>query len=155
MTSDDFPTFGRPTIAMRGSGSSAFCSSDLLFGQPLDDFVEEIADALPVLRGDLHHRLEPQLVEIERARFRALVVGLVDRDDDRAALCANRLRDFEIGRHQPLAAVDDEHEQRRIFERAPAMLEHLLLKRILALAEHAGRVGQQKRHVAPVGRAAG
>ena len=45
LTSDDFPTFGRPTIAMRGSGSSAFCSSDFAVGQPLDHFVEEIADA--------------------------------------------------------------------------------------------------------------
>ena len=106
---------------------------------------------MPVLGGDLHDRLEPELVEIERARLRALVVGLVDGDDHRPALRADRLGDFEIGRHQPLAAVDDEHEDRRIFERAPAVLEHLLLKRIFALAEHAGRVGQQERNVAPVG----
>ena len=31
------------------------------------------------------------------------------------------------------------------------MLEHLLLKRILTLAEHTGCVGQQERDVAPVG----
>ena len=62
------------------------------------------------------------------------------------------LGDFEVGRHQPLASIDDEHEDGRIFERAPAVLEHLLLQRILALAEHAGRVGQQERHVPPVGR---
>ncbi len=121
------------------------------FGQPLDHFVEEIADTQPMLRGNFHHRLESELVEIEGARFRAFVVGFVDRDDDRTALCPNRLGDFEIGRHQPLPAIDDEHEERRIFERAPAVLQHLLLKRILALAEHAGRVGQQKRNVLPVG----
>ncbi len=120
-------------------------------GQPLDHFVEEIADALPVLRGNLHDRLEPELVEIERARLRALVVGLVDRDDDRPPFRADGLGDFEVGRHQPLASIDDEHEDGGIFERAPPVLEHLLLERILALAEHAGRVGQQKRHVAPVG----
>ena len=87
---------------------------------------------MPVLRGNLHDRLEPELVEIERAGLRALVVGLVDRDDDRPSLRADRLRDLEIGGHQPLAAIDDKHEQRRIFERSPPVLEHLLLKRILA-----------------------
>ena len=107
---------------------------------------------MPVFRGNFHDRLEPELVEIERARLRALVVGLVDRDDDRTPFRANGLRDFEVGRHQPLASIDDEHKDGGIFERPPPMLEHLLLKRIFALAEHAGGIGQQERHVAPVGR---
>ena len=102
--------------------------------------------------GDLHDRLEPELVEVERARLRALVVRLVDRDDDRPSFRPHGFGDFEVGRHQPFAAVDDEHEEGGVFERAPPVLQHLLLQRILALAEHAGRVGQQKRDVAPVGR---
>ena len=35
--------------------------------QPLDDLVEQLADALPVLGADLENRIEAELVELERA----------------------------------------------------------------------------------------
>ena len=97
-------------------------------GQPLDHFVEQIADAQPVLGGDLHDRLESELVEIERAGARAPVVGLVDRHDHRPALRSDRLGDLEIGRHEPFAAIDHEDEHRGVLERPPAVLEDELLK---------------------------
>ena len=124
----------------------------LALRQPLDHLVEEVADPLPVLRGNLHDGVEPELVEIERPRLCALVVGLVDRNDDRTPFRAHSFRDFEVRWHQPFASIDDKHKDGRVFERAPAMLEHLFLKRILTLAEHAGRICQQERHIAPVGR---
>ena len=107
---------------------------------------------LPVLRRNLHDRLEPELIKVERAGLRAFVISLVDGDDHRPSLRADSFRDLEIGGDQPLAAVDDKHKQRRMFQRSPPVLQHLLLKRIFAAPEHAGSVGQEKRHISPVRR---
>ena len=117
LTSDDFPTFGRPTMAIRGSGSSAFCSSVFLSGSRSMTSSSRSPIALPVLCRNLHHRLEPELVEIERARLRAFVVSLVDGDDHRPALHANGLCDLVVSRHQPFAPIDDEHEHGGVLER--------------------------------------
>jgi hypothetical protein len=57
-----------------------------------------------------------------------------------------------VAGHQPLAAVHDEHEQVGGMNRAAAALEHELVQRILAGAEHAAGVDHLERHAAPLGR---
>ena len=62
LTSDDLPTFGRPTMAtrvfdvLRRRGSSRVPS-----GQRRDDLVEQIPDAVAVFGGNLDDRLEAEL----------------------------------------------------------------------------------------------
>jgi hypothetical protein len=124
----------------------------ICFPAAADHFRREIANAHAVFRGNFHDGLESELIKVERASLRPFVIGLVDSDDDRSALRADRLRDLEIGGDQPLPAVDDKHKQRCIFQCSPPVLQHLLLKRILAAPEHAGGVGQEKRHISPVRR---
>ena len=85
LTSDDLPAFGRPTIAIDTSRparlrasfaapSAASASTAALDSrgvpQALDDRVQQIADAFAVLGGNLEHRVEAKLIEIQRARSR-------------------------------------------------------------------------------------
>ena len=80
-------------------------------GQTAYHLVEEIADAEPVLGGNLDNGLESEPVELERAVAGAAVVRFVDGDHNRHAVPAQRLRDFVVSRHGPLPAIDHEDEQ--------------------------------------------
>ena len=63
-SSDDLPTFGRPTIAIAVSSDGVV--PGLLAGrQLLHHLVEQVADPFAMLGGDLHDRLESELVELE------------------------------------------------------------------------------------------
>ena len=94
-----------------------------------------------MLGGDLDDRLEAQLIEIQRAGARAPVVGFVDRHNDRFARGSNGRGNFQIGGHEPFAAVDDKHEDIGGGQGAPSVLHDELLQRILALAKHPRGIG--------------
>ena len=147
LSSDDLPTLGRPTIATFVSSSTSEAALSCARRQPARDFVQQIADALAVLGGDFHDRLEPQLVELERPSPGALVVGLVDRQDDRRGDHSQSRGNLLVGRDQPLASVDHEHDHIGRLERPPALLHDELVQRIVAGAEHPASIDE--RNVVP------
>ena len=151
LTSDDLPALGRPTIATavssRSGSTSAVTRAGASARQPLDDLVHQLADALPVLGADLDDRVEAEPVQLERPAARAPIVGLVDRQDRRRRPRPDGGGNVLVAGHQPLAAVDDEHDEVRRPQRAPAALDHQLVQRILAGAEHPAGVGQLERPI--------
>ena len=84
--------------------------------EPGGDLVEEVADASAVFSRDFDHGIESQPVELERAAFRALVVGLVHGDHDRRRGAPERCRDLFVAR-QPGLRV---HPLRKQGHRPPA-----------------------------------
>ena len=90
--------------------------------QPLHDLVEQLRDAGSVLGRDLEDRVEPELEELHRRLQRSLVVGLVDRQQHRPAGLAQLARDALVAGNQPLASVDQQHEQVGADDRALALL---------------------------------
>ena len=70
--------------------------------QPLDDLVEQIADALSVLGAHLDDRIEPELVQLQRSGLGAPIVGLVDGEDRRNIGAANRGGNFLVARRPAL-----------------------------------------------------
>ena len=98
--------------------------------QPLDDLVEQVPDALAVLGRDLDDRLEAELVELDRPAAGPLVVGLVDRHEDRHGRRPEPRGNLLVPRNEPLASIDDEHDDVRRFERAPAGQDDELVERI-------------------------
>ena len=95
-TSDDLPTFGRPTIATARSARSPGGPASHPAGrgpaparQPRHDGVEQIADPEAVLGSDRHDRRDGQPMELLDALLRPAVVDLVHRQHDRTAGAAD------------------------------------------------------------------
>ena len=55
-----------------------------------------------------------------------------------------------VAGHESLPSIDDEDEEIRRHDRAAPALEHELVQRILAGAEHAARINDIERHTAPL-----
>ena len=92
----------------------------LQFGEPRDDLVEQVADALAVLRRNLDDRLEPEGVELDRPTASVPIVRLVDRDQHRPAHRAERAGDLLVPGHQPFAPIyNEDNEIRRQMARRP------------------------------------
>jgi hypothetical protein len=115
-----------------------------------DDLVEQIADPDPVLGGNLEHRIEPELIEVDDAGKGAAVIRLVDGEHRRLVGCAQRLRDLSVAADQPLAAIYNEDKEIRVGDRAMPALQHQLVQRIFARAEHAAGVGQLELRILPL-----
>ena len=144
-SSDDFPTFGRPTIATLVSASRAGAGASLLpSGKRAIDLVQQVTDPLPVLRGNLDDRLEAEGVELDRSAPRAAVVGLVDRDQDGGADDPGGAGDLFVPGHQPLASVHNEDDEIRRRNRLPAVFDHQFVEGIAARPEHAPGVHERK-----------
>ena len=152
-SSDDLPTFGRPTIATGGLRRFVrrVAGARGRAGKPRDDLVQQVADALAVLGGDLDDRLEAELVELD-GRVRApAVVGLVDRHQDR------RLRRLAAPRRSPRRPRPALRAHRRRTQsprsRWPAgRADDQLVQRIVAGAEHPAGIDQRERRPLPLGR---
>ena len=154
LTSDDLPTLGRPTIATAVSGSGALGARLARAGSRAHDLVEQVADAVAVLGGDLDDRLEAEREELDRATrapARSSVL-LTARSPARRALrtrCGNLL----VARHEPLAPVDDEApRRRRDVERPQPVLDDQFVQRIRSRAEHSAGIDEREAAVAPLGR---
>ena len=100
---------------------------------------------MSVLGRDLEHRLEPELVELHAPAARALVVGLVDRQETGTAGLAQLARDRLVARDQPFAAVDQQHQQIGAGDRALPLLDDQLVQRILARAVQPAGIEQLER----------
>ena len=101
-----------------------------------------------VLGGDLDDRLESELIELHRRRLRALVVGLVDREQHRHARSARSSRgDRLVARDEPFAAIDEEHQQIGARDRPLPLPDDQLVQRILAGAVQAAGVEQLERRL--------
>jgi hypothetical protein len=120
--------------------------------QPLDDGIQQIADTLAVLCGDLEHRVDPQLMELQHGRPRTTIVGLVDRKERRLVSLPRHLGDLPITRHQPLTSIYHEDKQIGVAYRAAPAFEHQFVERILAGAEHSAGVGQLEVRSLPLDR---
>ena len=129
LSSDDLPTLGRPTMATAVS-SRLRRARRAGAGQPRDDLVEQVADAFAVLGRDLDDRLEPELVELDARAAGPLVVGLVDGDQDRHGRRPQRGGNLLVARDEPFAAIHDEHNDVRRFERPPPGHDDELVQRI-------------------------
>ncbi len=99
-------------------------------GQPGNDLVEQLGDAVAMLGGNLDHRLEPQLVKLEHAPARAAIVGLVHRHHDRPAHHADAARDLLVARDQTLASIHDEDEEIRGLQRFKPLLDDQRVQRV-------------------------
>ena len=141
LTSDDLPALGRPTIATETS--TGFSGDTVVVPrQPLDHRIEQIADAVAVFGRDLVHGIEPQLIQLEDAALRTLVVGLVDRQQRRLAGFPDHSGDLVIPGDEAFTAIRHEHEQIGVGNSAAPALEHERVQRILAGAKHPTRIDQ-------------
>ena len=172
LTSDDLPAFGRPTIATDDLGRTgpvivaaaarrAVVVARLPARRPVarragtrcDDRVEQVADALAVLGRDLEHRVEAELIELERAGLGPLVVGLVDGEDDRPVRPARTT--LAISRSpgtSPSRPSTTRTRRSAVRDRALPAFEHELVQRILAGAEHAAGVDELEARALPLRR---
>ena len=148
MTSDDFPTFGRPTIATATSGSGAL-GGRLARRQAGDDLVEQLVDAVAVLGRDLERRLEAHPVELHGAAPAAAVVGLVDGEHDGPSKHVKALGNLLVARHQPLPRVQDEDDDVGVVQGLEPVLDDELVERVGGGAKQAAGVDQRERAVLP------
>ena len=117
--------------------------------QPGYDFVQQIARPLAVFRGNLHDRLESQLVELHRAAARTAVVHLVHRQDDGRLHTAEAGGNFLVAWDETFPAVDDEDDNLSRRDSPFPVFVHQPMQRILACAEHSARVDEREAHVLP------
>ncbi len=91
LSSEDLPTFGLPTIAIRRGPptSSKLCGRRL--GQRGENGVEHVARAAAVQRGDRVRLPQPEVPEAVGLGLGALVVDLVGGEHDRLASDARRI----------------------------------------------------------------
>ncbi len=85
-----------------------------------------------MLCGNLHDRLEAELIELRDAVPRALVVGLVDGEYDRHARAAQLGGDFLIASHETLTAIHKKDQQIGACDCALPLPDDELVKWILA-----------------------
>jgi hypothetical protein len=105
-----------------------------------------------VLGGDLDHRLEAELVELDGSTACPLVVGLVHGHQHRHRDRPQAFSDFEIAGNQALAAIHHEDDDIGGFQRAPPRDDDELVQRVLTRAEHAPGIDQRERNSLPLSR---
>src|SRR6185503_8954414 len=91
--------------------------------QATPDLVEQLVDAVAMLRRDFEHRFDPEPVEFVDARTRGLVVGLVDRQKHRYVELADPSSDLFVARYDSFAAIDEHDDNVRRLE-SPKSLFH-------------------------------
>ena len=95
-----------------------------------------------MLRGDLEERVDPEFVEVGGRAMSALVVGLVDRKQQRLSRRTQLVCDGLIAGDEALTAIDDEHNQIGGGYRALTVPDDELVQRILARAVQAPGIKQ-------------
>ena len=122
-------------------------------GRSADDLVEQVANTVAVFGGDLDDRLEAELIELDRAAARPLVVGLVDRHQHRHVHRAEPLGDLLVAGHQPVASIYNEDNDLRRFERPLARrCTTSSWSGSCARAEHPAGIDQRERNPLPLSR---
>ena len=142
------PPAGRACLQMRGISFGAG-RPEMRLWQESEHLIQQIAHARRVLGRDLHHVIEPELVEIHDAPG-PLVVDLVDGQDRRHVGRAHRLRNVPVAGDEPFPPIDDEYQQVRRGNRPVAARQDKLVQRILAGAKHPAGIDQLETHALPL-----
>src|SRR3954452_23899853 len=125
----------------------------LLGGQQLDDPVEEVARAEALGGRDRQRLAEAERVELGGGRDVGGGVGLVGRDDHRAAApAAQQVGELLVARAQAAAGVDDEHRDLRVGERRLGLLADRARDRVGIEEVHAARVDEREAPAVPLAR---
>ena len=85
LSSEDLPTLGLPTIAMRRGPPTSLEALARRLGQRREDGVEHVAGAATVQGGDRERLAEPEVPQAVGLGLGALVVDLVGGQHDRLA----------------------------------------------------------------------
>ena len=105
-----------------------------------------------MLRGNLQDRVDPELVEIRRRVARALVVGFIDRDEQRLARLTELAGDCFVSADEPFAAVGDHHDEIGALDGSFTLPGNQIVERILAGAVHPSRIEELERRALPLHR---
>ena len=97
--------------------------SSAWFGEDGEDFVEEVADAGAVLGGDGEDVGEAEAAEVFGLGLQGFGVHLVDGEEDGLAAAEEEAGEFEVGRGELGAAVDDHDDGVGFFERDLGLAE--------------------------------
>ena len=90
-------------------------------------------------------------MELRALELAALVVGLVDRHDDRSFAERAQLRRLLVGGRQARGGVDDEEDDVRFLDRESRLLLDLLLDHIARVDLHPAGVDDDEAAVVPFG----
>ena len=152
-TSEDFPTFGRPTIAIAISVSSSLAVTGRAAppGSIEMTLVEQIADPEPMLGGDPEHRLQTQPMDIICSSLGPRPLDLVDGYDHRDAGLANPLGDVVICRNETVSsAIDQQQDKICRFEGTEPLARDLGVERISARPKQAPGVNEHELRPLPL-----
>ncbi len=116
----------------------------------MHDRVEQIANTVTVFGRDLEDWIEAELIHLQRAAARALVIELVDREQRRLPRFANHLGDLAIAADQSFAAIHNEHKEIGVTDRSSAAFEHECVQRVFARTEHPACVGELEPRTFPL-----
>jgi hypothetical protein len=105
-----------------------------------------------MLRRYLEDGIDAELVKIRCGAERALIVSLVDRQQQRFARRAQLLRNPLVAADETLASIDDEHNQIGADNRTLALFHDKFVQRVLARAVQAPCVKELKRRSLPTDR---
>ena len=96
--------------------------------------------------------VEPELVKLERACLSTAIVSFVDGHNDGLVGFARDAGDFSIARNESLASIYNKDKKIGRCDCATPPLEHEVVKRVIALAEHAAGVDDLEVTTTPFGR---
>ena len=113
------------------------------------DFVQQIADAVPVLGRDFHQRFDPELVEIRHTSLAALVVGLVHGENERQSGLSNLFRDRRVAGDEPFSSINEKHQEVGSGNRALPLLDHQIVERVGAGAVKPTGISELERNSSP------
>ena len=116
-----------------------------------DDRIEQVAGAPAVGGTDREHVLPAQDVELGGLEVAPLVVGLVDRHQDRRLRPAQERGRLQIGRRGPGRRVDDEDDHVGLVDRQAGLLLDALLDRVVGIDLQAARVDDDEAAAVPFG----
>ena len=116
-----------------------------------DDRIEQVAGPAPVGRGDRVGLVPAEGVELGPFELALLVVGLVDRDDDRGLGAAQDVGRLLVGRGQPDDGVHHQHDDVRLRDGQPGLVLDGGLDQVVGVELEAARVDQDEAPSVPLG----
>ena len=116
-----------------------------------DDRVEQVAGAAAVRRRDRVGLVPAEGVELGALELALLVVGLVDRDDDRRLRPAQDVRGLLVRRRQPDDRVDDEDDDVGLGDREAGLVLDARLDGVVGVELEAAGVDEDEPPAVPLG----
>ena len=145
----------RGHVALPLPGLDLACLAGDLLGrlgrQRPHDRVEQVARAPAVGGADREHLLPAEDVELGRLEVALLVVGLVDRDQDRRLRPAQEGGRLEVGRRRTAGRVDHQDDHVGLVDRQAGLLLDPLLDRVVGVDLQAAGVDHDEAPAVPFG----